>query len=59
MSSDEDEPVAGSLNESDGMDAAMSPPERHAKLSRNRSMLAVIVICVICVIVVAVALATR
>jgi hypothetical protein len=59
MSSDKDEPVAGSLNKSDGMDAAMSPPERHGKLSANRSMLAVIVVVIICVIVVGIALATR
>lgn len=57
MSSD-DEPVAGQTN-NEGLDAAMAPPERNKKLSKNLNMVAVMVIVAICVAVVLIALALR
>lgn len=56
MDSNDDRPVAGSMNESDGVAGALAPPERHSEFSKNRSMIAVMAIVVLCVTVMVIAL---
>ncbi|HET7327008.1 MAG TPA: hypothetical protein VFJ14_06935 [Nocardioidaceae bacterium] len=51
MDKDDDQPVAGAVGDGDDTAEALSPPERHSRLSRNRAMITVIVVVVVAVVV--------
>ncbi len=59
MARDDDEPVAGSTDHPGDMGAAMSPPERHSRFTRNRTMVAAMVIAALAFVVVLVLLVIR
>jgi hypothetical protein len=54
---DDDKPVAGARSGPDDVSSALSPPERHAKVGRNVSMLSVAAVAVLCFVVVLLILA--
>jgi membrane protein len=54
---DDDKPVAGARSGPDDVSSALSPPERHAKASRNVLMLTMAAIAVLCFVVVLIVLA--
>lgn len=51
MSSNDDESVGGAQAGGEDAGDALSPPERHAKLGRNRFMVAVVAVTVVAVVV--------